>query len=445
VYFQSRETVNPYYTATPSIVSQEMEKFARLTGRRYRLFDYVGASDAERIVVLMGSGCETAEETALELIRQGEKVGVLKVRLFRPFSAEAFLEALPKTTRAIAVLDRTKEPGALGEPLYQDVVTALAASWSSSGSNFGNFPKIIGGRYGIGSKEFTPGMVKAVFDQLKQSSPKNGFTIGIEDDVGFTSLPWDSSFSLERKDTVRATFWGLGADGTVSANKNSAKIIGEQTDNHVQAYFVYDSKKSGGLTVSHLRFGASAIRMPYLISRASFTAVHHFPFLEQFPVLDALEEGGVFLLNSPYNREELWQHLPERIRRQCVDKKLKVYAINANALATSLGLGRRINTIMQTCFFLVSGVMPPEEPQGRGYGAGTDVPARHSQTPGKWGSITPLGSRWFIPSAERPGFRPKSYVRAHTRRRRFPSGGRHASGRHLSLGHLPMGETRYRH
>jgi pyruvate-ferredoxin/flavodoxin oxidoreductase len=361
VFFQSRETVNPYYMRLPLVVQEAMDKFFALTGRQYKLFDYVGAPDAERVVILMGSGAETVEETCRELNARGEKVGVVKVRLFRPFSAERLLTALPSSVKAIAVLDRCKEPGALGEPLYQDVATSLASCWSRGLSPFAAFPKLVGGRYGLGSKEFTPGMAKAVFDELKKPIPKNAFTVGIHDNVGHTSLDWDPDFDLERKDTVRATFWGLGADGTVGANKNSAKIIGEETDGFAQGYFVYDSKKSGSLTISHLRFGPTPIHSPYLITRATFTACHQFSFLGTFPVLDALEAGGTFLLNSPFGPEEVWSHLPVDVRSQIREKRLAFHVVDAFALSSSLGLGRRINTIMQACFFALSGVLPREE------------------------------------------------------------------------------------
>jgi len=352
VFFQSRERANTFYLKTPEIVEKAMERFAALTGRSYRLFDFVGAPDAERVVVMMGSGCEAAEEAVETLNNRGEKVGLLKVRLYRPFSIKHFIESLPASTKAIAVLDRTKEPGGIGEPLYQDVVTALAESGKSD-------LRVIGGRYGLSSKEFTPAMVKAVFDELKKAEPKNRFSIGIDDDVTFTSIPFDESFSTEPDDQVRAVFWGLGADGTVSANKNSIKIIGEETPNYAQGYFVYDSKKAGAITVSHLRFGPRPIRSTYLIQRANFIAVHQFQFFTQYDVLETAVEGATLLINSPY--EDVWEHLPAAIQKVIIARRLKVYAIDATGVARESQLGNRINTIMQTCFFALSSVLPRDE------------------------------------------------------------------------------------
>jgi pyruvate-ferredoxin/flavodoxin oxidoreductase len=354
VFFQSRERANTFYLKTPQIVEKAMERFAALTGRSYKLFEFVGDPNAERVLIMMGSGCETAEETVESLNKSGEKVGLLKVRLYRPFSISHFIESLPASTKAIAVLDRTKEPGSTGEPLYQDVVTALAES-----SRFDRRMLVVGGRYGLSSKEFTPAMVKAVFDELKKPEPKNHFSIGIDDDVTFTSLPFDPSFSTEPEDQVRAVFWGLGADGTVSANKNSIKIIGEETPNYAQGYFVYDSKKAGAMTVSHLRFGPRPIKSTYLIQRANFVAVHQFPFFGQYDVLEAAVEGATLLINSPY--EDIWDHLPAAVQRVIIDKRLKVYAIDATGVAKTSQLGNRINTIMQTCFFALSGVLPRNE------------------------------------------------------------------------------------
>ena len=302
VFFQSRERVNPYYQETPGTVQDTMNVFAELVGRRYHLFDYEGAEDAERVMVMMGSGCETAEETVRVLRHSGEKVGLVKVRLYRPFSAKHLLEALPTTVKKIAVLDRTKEPGCAGEPLYQDVITAIAEATMSGGSPFPATLRVVGGRYGLASKEFTPAMVKGVFDELKKEEPKNHFSIGIEDDVSFSSLSYDASFNTEPEDEVRAVFWGLGSDGTVSANKNSIKIIGEETSNYAQGYFVYDSKKAGAVTVSHLRFGPRPIQSTYLIQRANFVAVHQFNFLDRYDVLSLANPDATFLLNSPYLR-----------------------------------------------------------------------------------------------------------------------------------------------
>lgn len=355
VFFQSRERANGFYLQTPAIVEKAMERFAALTGRRYQLFEFVGDPTAERVLVMMGSGCETAEETVESLCSRGEKVGLLKVRLYRPFSVSHFINSLPASTKAIAVLDRTKEPGSTGEPLYQDVVTSIAETTDFTGV------RVIGGRYGLSSKEFTPAMVKAVFDELKRPEPKNHFSIGINDDVTFTSLQFDQSFSTEIDDQVRAVFWGLGADGTVSANKNSIKIIGEQTPNYAQGYFVYDSKKSGAMTVSHLRFGPRPIKSTYLIQRANFIAVHQFSFFSQYDVLDAAVEGATLLINSPFEETEVWDHLPNAVQKVIIAKRLKLYSIDASGVARKSQLGNRINTIMQTCFFALSGVLSRDE------------------------------------------------------------------------------------
>lgn len=359
VYFQGRETVNPYYAATPGIVQAEMERFAQLTGRQYRIFDYHGAPDAERVVVLMGSGVGTAAETARALNAAGEKVGVVQVRLYRPWAAEAFLNILPPSAKTLAVLDRTKEPGASGEPLYSDVITTLAEAFSSGQRP--SMPRVIGGRYGLSSKEFTPAMAKAVFDELKKQQPKNHFTVGIHDDVSHTSLVVDPSFALDESGVTQAVFFGLGADGTVGANKNSIKIIGENTPLSAQGYFVYDSKKSGARTVSHLRFGHEPIRAPYLIQQADFVACHQFNFLEQVEMLQLARPGAVFLLNSPYGKDEVWERLPWHVQAEIQAKALKFYVINASEVARSAGMGGYINTIMQTCFFALSGVLPKDE------------------------------------------------------------------------------------
>ncbi|MCS6777931.1 MAG: pyruvate:ferredoxin (flavodoxin) oxidoreductase [Chloroherpetonaceae bacterium] len=358
VYFQGREAANPYYLRTPGIVQQTMDQFAALTGRVYHLFDYVGAPNAERVIVLMGSGAETVEETVRYLLERGERVGLLKVRLYRPFHVEAFVRALPPTTTRIAVLDRTKEPGSTGEPLYQDVVTAVCEGVATGIAPFHAIPRVIGGRYGLSSKEFTPAMVLAVFEELRRPEPRNHFTVGIHDDVTHTSLDYDPDFCLEPEDTVRAVFWGLGSDGTVGANKNSIKIIGEGTDYYAQGYFVYDSKKSGSMTISHLRFGPRPIQSAYLIQKASFVAVHHFDFLARYPVLDAAAPGATVLLNSPFPPGEVWQHLPPAVQQQIVQKHLKLYVIDGYGVAKATGMGRRINTVMQTAFFALSGVLP---------------------------------------------------------------------------------------
>ena len=354
VYFQGRETVNSYYQAMPGIVQKLMDQFAALTGRAYHLFDYVGVDDADKVIVLMGSGAETAEETVSFLNTQGEKTGLVKVRLFRPFDAEALINALPSTTRAIAVLDRTKEPGADGEPLYKDIVTALAQQSSRP------LPVIIGGRYGLSSKEFTPAMAKAVFDELGKSPPKNHFTIGIHDDVTHSSLDWDENFrTAAHNDTFQAVFYGLGSDGTVGANKNTIKIIGETTDQYAQGYFVYDSKKSGAVTVSHLRFGTKPIHSSYLIDNgdADFVACHQPVFLERYPMLDKAAENAIFLLNTPLETGNVWRSLPENMQQQILEKHIRLYCIDAYKIASQTGMGNRINTIMQTCFFSISGVL----------------------------------------------------------------------------------------
>jgi len=358
VFFAAREGVNRYYLATPGIVQKAMDRFAKLVGRQYRLFDYVGDKDAERVVVMMGSGAEAMDEVVSHLAAKGEKVGLVKVRLFRPFSAEALMKALPPSVKAIAVLDRTKEPGALGEPLYEDVRTAIGEAMSGNGGKLKVYPKIVGGRYGLGSHEFNPGMARAVLDNLSNETPKNHFTVGITDDVTNTSLDWDDDFTTETEGTHRALFFGLGADGTVGANKNSIKIIGKATENYAQGYFVYDSKKSGARTVSHLRFGKEPIRSTYLIQKANFVACHKFSFLEKFDMLSPLEKGGTFLLASPYDKDEVWEQLPVEVQQQIIDKQARFYVIDALKLAEQVGLGGRINTIMQTAFFHISGVLP---------------------------------------------------------------------------------------
>ncbi|NET00066.1 MAG: pyruvate:ferredoxin (flavodoxin) oxidoreductase [Sphaerospermopsis sp. SIO1G1] len=356
VYFQSREGANPFYNACPDIVQGIMDKFGEQTGRYYKLYEYHGHPKAERVIILMGSGCETVHETVDYLTNEGEKVGVLKVRLFQPLDVEKFVESLPQTVKSIAVLDRTKEPGTIGEPLYLEVVTALHEGWKKT-----KLPKIVGGRYGLSSKEFTPAMVKGVFDHLSQTALKNHFTIGINDDVTFTSLDFDSNFSTEADSVVRAMFYGLGSDGTVGANKNSIKIIGEGTENNAQGYFVYDSKKSGSMTVSHLRFGAEKIRSTYLITEANFIGCHHWGFIETIDILKNAAPGAIFLLNSPYPTDEVWENLPLKVQQQIIEKDLQVYAINASQVAKSSGMGRRINTIMQVCFFKLAGVLPEKE------------------------------------------------------------------------------------
>jgi pyruvate-ferredoxin/flavodoxin oxidoreductase len=360
-FFQAREAVNPFYLALPGLVQQTMDRFAALIGRHYHLFDYAGAPDAERIIILIGSGAGAVEEAALALVARGERVGLVKVRLFRPFDAAAFVATLPPTSRAIAVLDRTKEPGALGEPLYQDVVTALVEAWRARGDGARALPQIIGGRYGLSSKEFTPAMAAAIYGELATPEPKRHFTVGIVDDVTHLSLNYDPSFSTERDDVLRAVFYGFGSDGTVGANKNSVKIIGEHTPLYAQGYFVYDSKKSGSTTISHVRFSPRPINSSYLIERANFVACHQWDFLERNPVLDVAEPGATFLLNSPYSADEVWAHLPAEVQRQIIEKKLKFYVVDGLRVAREAGLGGRINTVMQTCFFTLAGVVPRQE------------------------------------------------------------------------------------
>ena len=359
VYFQGRETVNQFYDALPMIVKTEMEKFAALTGRKYQTVKYMGPADAEHIIIIMGSGTETTASTSEFLNSFGEKTGVIQIMLYRPFPSEDFMLALPKTVKSIAVLDRTKESGASGEPMYQDVMITIMENFGNSG--IPNIPQIIGGRYGLSSKEFTPAMVKSIYDELKKEKPKNHFTIGIIDDLTYTSLTVDTSFSLDESTWTQALFFGLGADGTVGANKNSIKIIGENTDLYAQGYFVYDSKKSGAKTVSHLRFGKSPIKAPYLITQADFIACHQFGFIGKEEMLKYAKTQSTFLINSPFDKDTIWDKLPYRIQKTIIDKKIKLFVIDATDVARKTGMPGRINTIMQTCFFALSGVLPPDE------------------------------------------------------------------------------------
>ena len=361
VFFQGREACNPYYLATPGIVQEMMDKLAALVGRQYHLFDYVAHPDAERVVVLMGSGVGAAEEAIEKLCQLGEKVGVLIVRLYRPFDIPAFLAALPATVTGLSVLDRTKEPGATGEPLYQDVVTALMEGWTARAGSSARLPRVIGGRYALASKEFTPAMVKAALDELKQPQPKQHFTVGIVDDVTHLSLKHDPDFNTDDPDVRCSLFYGLGADGTVGANKNSVKIIGENTNLHAQGYFVYDSKKAGAITVSHLRFSPRPIKSTYLIDRASFVACHQFVFLERVDVLEKADQGATFLLNSPFGPDEVWDRLPQEVQETIIRKQLKFYVIDGYHVAKEAGMGGRVNTVMQTCFFALANVLPREE------------------------------------------------------------------------------------
>jgi pyruvate-ferredoxin/flavodoxin oxidoreductase len=361
VFFQAREAANRYYDACPAIVERTMQRFAELTGRRYTLFEYAGAPDAERVIVVMGSGADTAHETVDYMAARGERVGVLKVRLYRPFASAEFLRALPPTVRGLAVLDRTKEPGAIGDPLYLDVTAALAEAHAEGRSPLASPPRVVSGRYGLSSKEFTPAMVKAVFDEIAKAAPKRHFTVGIVDDVTHTSLAWDPSFRTEAEDVSASVFYGLGADGTVGANKNSIKIVGQETPLYAQGYFVYDSKKSGATTVSHLRTSTRPIRSAYLVDRASFVACHQFEFVDKIDVLEHARCGATFLLNAPFEAGEVWDQLPREMQEQIIEKRIRFFAIDAYALAKRVGMGTRINTIMQTCFFAISGLLPRDE------------------------------------------------------------------------------------
>ena len=361
VYFQGRETVNSFYTACPKIVQETMDKFAKLVGRQYKLFEYVGASDAEKIIIVMGSGAETAHETVEYLNNKGEKVGLIKVRLYRPFSAKDLVAAMPATVKKIAVLDRTKEPGSLGEPLHVDVIGAIEECLADGSAPFKVFPMVVGGRYGLGSKEFTPAMVKGVFDDLDAAKPLNHYAVGIEDDLTGNSVKYDASFTTADEGTFRGMFYGLGADGTVGANKNSIKIIGAETDNYAQGYFVYDSKKAGSVTVSHLRFGKNPIRSPYLIDRANFVACHNPSFIEKYDMLKSIEEGGTFLLTTHHGADVVWDTLPREVQKQILDKHVKFYVIDAISIGQKIGLGARINMIMQAAFFKLAGILPEEQ------------------------------------------------------------------------------------
>jgi pyruvate-ferredoxin/flavodoxin oxidoreductase len=360
-FFQARETCNPFYAKCADITQQVMDEFTKQVGREYHLFDYVGAKDADNVVVLMGSGCEAAHEAVDYLVSKGSKIGILKVRLYRPFDGKRFMEALPASLKTLTVLDRTKEPGAAGEPLYQDIVTSLVEGLSLGWGSIKTMPKLLCGRYGLSSKEFTPAMVKSVFENAASTTPKNHFTVGINDDVTHTSLTWDDAFSTEPDSVIRAMFYGLGADGTVGANKNSIKIIGEETPNFAQGYFVYDSKKSGSMTVSHLRFGPQQIRSTYLITKANFVACHLPGFLDRYDMVKNLVPGGTFLLNTPSSRDEIWSRLPTPVQKAMLEKQVKFYVIDATKVARESGMGGRINTIMQVCFFALSGVLPKQE------------------------------------------------------------------------------------
>ena len=359
VFFQGREACNPFYNKVEGIVQEEMDKFAKISGRKYNVVDYVGAEDAEQVIVVMGSGAETVEEAITYLNANGYKVGLMKVRLYRPFPTKSFLKALPKTAKVVNVLDRTKESGSIGEPLYLDVVATLTQAFANG--EIANMPRIFGGRYGLSSKEFTPGMVRAVYDNGASMKPINGFSVGINDDVNNTSLPYSDDIDTEGKDVVRAVFYGLGADGTVGANKNSIKIIAEDAGKYGQGYFVYDSRKSGSMTTSHLRFSDNPIKAAYLINKADFVACHQFPFMAKVDILKIAKPGATFLLNAPYSADEVWNHLPREVQAQIIEKKLQFYTINAVEVARETGMGQRINTIMQACFFAISNILPKDE------------------------------------------------------------------------------------
>ncbi|MCI5227981.1 MAG: pyruvate:ferredoxin (flavodoxin) oxidoreductase, partial [Candidatus Electrothrix sp. AX2] len=359
VYFTGRETVNKYYNAVPGIVQETMNKFAALTGRQYNLFDYYGAPDATDVVVIMGSGAETVAATIDQLVTEGRKVGMVIVRLFRPFDMKAMVNALPSCVERITVMDRCKEPGAPGDPLYLDVRAALGEAAEANPTMI--TPLVLGGRYGLGSAEFSPAMVKAVYDNMAALAPKNHFCVGPHDDVTHTSLDYDKTYNIEGNDVYRAMFYGLGSDGTVGANKNTIKIIGTETDNSAQGYFVYDSKKSGSMTVSHLRFGENQVVAPYLINKASFIACHNFTFLDSYDMLANLEDGGTFLLTTTFDKDTVWDHLPAKVQQQLIDKNAKFYIIDAIKLGLAIGLGARINMIMQTAFFLISGILKKDE------------------------------------------------------------------------------------
>ncbi|PKL23700.1 MAG: pyruvate:ferredoxin (flavodoxin) oxidoreductase [Spirochaetae bacterium HGW-Spirochaetae-3] len=360
VYFTGREAVNKYYTATPAIVQKYMDKLAKHTGRQYHLFDYVGAPDADRVVIVMGSGADTVTETVDYLVKKGEKVGALIVRLYRPFSVEHFMAALPASVKKISVLDRTKEPGSIGEPLYEDVRTAIGEAMETGKAQFKSWPKVVGGRYGLGSCEFTPTLVKAALDDLKKDQPKNDFVLGVYDDLTDGTIAWDEDFHLESEGTKECVFYGLGSDGTVGANKNSIKIIGDETDHYAQGYFVYDSKKAGSYTISHLRFGPRIIQKPYNIGKADFVACHKFSFMEKLDIIGSCKAGGVFLLNSPYAADKVWDELTVETQQKIIDKKIRFYVIDGAAIAEKAGMGGRVNTVMQTAFFKISGVLPED-------------------------------------------------------------------------------------
>ena len=461
VYFQARESVNPYYLACPDIVQNAMDRFAAVTGRAYHLFDYVGAADAQRVIVIMGSGSGAAEEAVEALVKSGEKVGVLKCRLYRPFAVERFLAALPATVRTIGVLDRTKEPGAIGEPLYLDIVAAVQEGLGTDGCPFQHAPRVVGGRYGLSSKEFTPAMVKGVFDELAKDRPHNHFTVGIIDDVTHTHVDYDPQFVTEDREATRAIFYGLGSDGTVGANKNSIKIIGDETEHHAQGFFVYDSKKSGSMTTSHLRFGPRPIRSTYLITRGNFVACHQFGLLERADVLAAADVGATFLLNSPYPAADVWDHLPRTVQEQIIGKKLRFYVIDGYKIARAAGMGDRINTIMQTCFFAISGVLPREaaieaikHAIAKTYGkrgeavvqkncAAVDATLAHLEEVSVPQQVTSTRAHVSAGRQQSLGIRPQLYSEDHRRQGRLAAGERHGRRRDLSHRHGGLREAEH--
>ena len=461
-FFQAREACNLYYDACPAFVQKAMDQFAAIVGRQYHLFDYVGHPQAERVLIMMGSGAEVAHEAVDWMVARGEKVGLIKVRLYRPFSIENFVKALPASVRAVGVLDRTKEAGAIGEPLYLDVVTAIREARTSGSLPLAVDPAIVGGRYGLSSKEFTPAMVKGVYDNLALPKPKNHFTIGINDDVTHLSLPYDTSLDIEPESVRRCVFFGLGSDGTVGANKNSIKIIGEETSNFAQGYFVYDSKKAGAVTISHLRFGPNQIRSSYLVRQANFVACHQYEFMDKYDVTGFAAPGAVFLLNSPFPADTVWDEMPIEVQQEIIDKKLEFYVIDAYSVGRDTGMGTRINTIMQTCFFAISGVLPRDEAIAqikhaiektygkRGHevvreelcGRRSDAgqPAQgHGPRQGD-GDGAPLADRL----GGRTGLRQERH-RAHARQQgRPPAGERVSDRRHLAHRDRPVGEAQHR-
>ena len=453
VFFQAREACNTFYDKVPGTVQGVMDKFAKMTGREYHLFDYFGAPDADRVIVAMCSGAGVVEEAVDYLVAKGEKVGLVKIRLYRPFDCKAFVDALPKSVKTIVALDRTKEPGAIGEPLYLDLVTAIAESWS------GDLPRVVGGRYGLSSKEFTPAMVKAVFEEAAKAEPKNHFTIGINDDVTNLSLEYDPSYSTEGDDVTRAIFFGLGSDGTVGANKNSVKIVGENTSLYAQGYFVYDSKKAGSVTVSHLRFSPRPIKGSYLVSKANFIACHQSVFIDKLDMLATAVEGATFLLNSPYGPDEIWDTIPVETQKQILDKKIRLFVVDAYRVAREAEMGVRINTVMQTCFFKLADVLPEEEAIARikdaitkTYGKrGETVLKRNFGRRGRSHQRPPRGQgsrRAHLedqPIGRFPGRRRRLHQgrprRDHERQRRRLAGQRHARGRNLPHRHDPVREA----